>query len=154
MKNYRSTLKHQKVKIKKKQATSWQEQLYVLFFIKNVQRNNGCRFEFLGDGWGPVLLLQYSQYACFNDEDGVVQLVEHWTANLVARVRSPVGGGTFRPHMCISLCPDGVELGLADPRWGRNLPTSCVHFSMSKWSRIGLGCQCVTVGTLASDVAL
>ena len=24
-------------------------------------------------------------------EDGVVQLVEHWTANLAARVQSPVG---------------------------------------------------------------
>ena len=56
-------------------------------------------------------------------EDGLAQLVEHWTANLATRVRPPV-----------------VE----EP----------VHFSMSRWSLIRLGCQCVTVGTLASDVAL
>ena len=32
-------------------------------YLKMVHRNNGCRFEFVGVGWGPVLLQQYFQYA-------------------------------------------------------------------------------------------
>ena len=32
--------------------------------FKKKHRNNGCRFEFVGIGGGPVLLLYYSQYAC------------------------------------------------------------------------------------------
>ena len=62
-------------------------------------------------------------------EDGVAQSVEHWTANLATRVRSPRGE---EPSDLI-----------------------CAFLSVqmeSNWA--GLGCQCVTVGTLASDVAL
>ena len=33
------------------------------YFLKMVHRNNGCRFEFVGVGGGPVLLQQYFQYA-------------------------------------------------------------------------------------------
>ena len=32
-------------------------------YLKMVHRNNGCRFEFVGVGGGPVLLQQYFQYA-------------------------------------------------------------------------------------------
>ena len=65
---------------------------------------------------------------CMLNEDGVAQLVEHWTANLAARVRSPVG---------------------EEPS---DLICAFLHVQME--FNIGLGCQCVTVGTLASDVAL
>ena len=54
-------------------------------------------------------------------EDGVAQSVEHWTANLATRLRSPVG-----EEPCDLIC-------------------AFLHVQ---------GCQCVTVGTLASDVAL
>ena len=40
--------------------------LVVLYFKKH--GNNGCRFKFVGVGGGPVLLLQYSQYACLKFE--------------------------------------------------------------------------------------
>ena len=53
--------------------------------------------------------------------------IEHWAANLATRVRSPVG---------------------EEPS---DLICAFLHVQMeSNW----LGCQCVTVGTLASDVAL
>ena len=32
-------------------------------YLKMVHQNNGCRFEFVGVGGGPVLLQQYFQYA-------------------------------------------------------------------------------------------
>ena len=32
-------------------------------YLKMVHRNNGCRYEFVGVGGGPVLLQQYFQYA-------------------------------------------------------------------------------------------
>ena len=32
-------------------------------YLKMVHRNNGCRFELVGVGGGPVLLQQYFQYA-------------------------------------------------------------------------------------------
>ena len=38
-----------------------------------VQQNNGCRFEFVGVGGGPVLLWQYSQYACSQVTSGLFQ---------------------------------------------------------------------------------
>ena len=34
-----------------------------MVYLKMVHRNNGCRFEFVGVGGGPVLLQQYFQYA-------------------------------------------------------------------------------------------
>ena len=36
--------------------------LAVLF--QRLHQNNGCRFQFVGVGGAPVLLQQYSQYAC------------------------------------------------------------------------------------------
>ena len=51
-------IKFKTLKIKNKtltRATSWTEQLY-LFLIQKVQRNIGCRSEFVGAGVGPVLL--------------------------------------------------------------------------------------------------
>ena len=57
-------------------------------------------------------------------EEGVAQSVEHWTSNLAAQVRSPVGEQ------------------LSD------LMYAFLNVQMeSNW----LGCQCVTVGTLASE---
>ena len=54
--------------------------------------------------------------------DGKAQSLEHWTANLATQVRSPAG------------------VVLSD--------LICAIFSMSRLSLIGLGCQCVTAGTL------
>ena len=34
-------------------------------YLKMVHRNNGCRFEFVGVGGGPVLLQQYFLSVCF-----------------------------------------------------------------------------------------
>ena len=73
------------------------------------------------------ILISFYMKFCPPFEDGVAQLVEHRTAVLAARVRSPVG---------------------EEPS---DLMCAFLHVQMES---NGLGCQCVTVGTLASDVAL
>ena len=59
----------------------------------------------------------------------------------------PIETGKFSDNLKVTenrLLEDGVAQSVEfDPRWGRNLPTSYVHFSMSRWSLIGLGCQYV-----------
>ena len=41
----------------------WTVKVMAHGYLKMVHRNNGCRFEFVGVGGGPVLLQQYFQYA-------------------------------------------------------------------------------------------
>ena len=43
---------------------SWYQVILTVIFWK-VHEHNSCLFKFVGAGGGPVLLKQYSQYACF-----------------------------------------------------------------------------------------
>ena len=58
-------LPHEELQSKFNYCHGWPTFPWVIALCSKFVFRNGCRFQFVGVGGGPVLVLQYSQYACF-----------------------------------------------------------------------------------------